>query len=78
MNDTQFSVVIPLFNKASSIRRTLASVQGQRVQPAEIIVVDDGSTDGSADVVEQCQNRRHEYVLQFIVNVISHRRTVKY
>ena len=49
---SDISVIIPLYNKASSIRRTLRSVVEQRVQPREIIVVDDGSTDGSAEIVQ--------------------------
>lgn len=48
MKATQFTVVIPLYNKANSIRRTLKSISNQRLQPSEIIVVDDGSTDKSA------------------------------
>ena len=49
---SHISVIIPLYNKAKEIERTLASVARQSVQPLEIIVVDDGSTDGSAEVVE--------------------------
>ena len=50
---SDISVVIPLYNKAAEIERTLGSVLGQSVQPREIIVVDDGSTDGSAEIVER-------------------------
>ena len=50
---SDISVIIPLYNKASSIERTLRSVLEQRVLPREIIVVDDGSTDDSASVVER-------------------------
>ena len=47
------SVVIPLYNKASTIYTTLISVLAQSVRPREVIVIDDGSTDGSAEIVEQ-------------------------
>lgn len=47
------SIVIPLYNKAQSITRTLDSVISQTFTDYEIIVVNDGSTDGSGDVVEQ-------------------------
>ena len=49
---SDISVIIPLYNKAASIQRTLLSVARQRVQPREIIVVDDGSTDHSAEIVQ--------------------------
>ena len=45
----EITVIIPLFNKRSTIARALESVYAQRSSPAEVIVVDDGSTDdGSA------------------------------
>jgi glycosyltransferase involved in cell wall biosynthesis len=51
MSTVRFSVVIPLYNKINSVSRTLASICEQRFTAAEIIVVDDGSTDGSAAIV---------------------------
>lgn len=50
------STVIPLYNKAPHIAHTLASVLSQKVLPLEIIVVDDGSTDNGADIVESLRN----------------------
>ncbi|MDO5511634.1 glycosyltransferase family A protein [Corynebacterium sp.] len=44
------SIVIPCLNDAELLRRCLASLAEQEVAPEEIIVVDNGSTDGSAQV----------------------------
>jgi glycosyltransferase involved in cell wall biosynthesis len=46
-----YSVVIPAYNAADTISPAIESVLAQSVRPKEIIVVDDGSTDGTASVV---------------------------
>lgn len=43
------SVVIPLYNKNDSIARSIDSIMRQELLPREVIVVDDGSTDGSGE-----------------------------
>lgn len=45
------SVVIPVFNRRREIPRAIASALGQSLSPYEILVVDDGSTDGSPEAV---------------------------
>jgi GT2 family glycosyltransferase len=47
------SVVVPNFNGAAVLPRCLAALRAQTLQPAEVVVVDNGSTDGSADEAER-------------------------
>lgn len=46
------SVVLPLYNKAHTIARAINSVLAQQQEAIDIVVVDDGSTDSSASIVE--------------------------
>lgn len=46
------SVIIPVYNRAAMLGRALQSIVRQSVQCEEVIVVDDGSTDGSRGLVE--------------------------
>lgn len=58
------SVIIPLFNKAPYIQRALDSVTAQTCAHFELIVVDDGSTDEGARIVEACNDPRIRLVKQ--------------
>lgn len=59
MNNTQYlSIVIPLYNKKDSIIATLKSILLQSYNKFEIIIVDDGSTDNSADIVKTISDKR--------------------
>ncbi len=47
-----FSVVIPLYNKERHIKRTLSSVLEQSFSDFEVVIINDGSTDNSLNIVE--------------------------
>lgn len=51
MGRADVSVIMPAYNNAGSVACALASIAAQTVKPCEVIVVDDGSTDGTAAVV---------------------------
>ena len=58
------SVVIPLYNKAGQVAQTLRSVLGQTFGRFEVVIVDDGSTDGSADEARSVHDERIRLVSQ--------------
>ena len=62
----RISVVIPLYNKRAEVGRALMSVVEQSMAPREIIVVDDGSTDGSRAIVEQIMSEHPEAGIRLI------------
>ena len=58
------SIVIPLYNKEKYIRKTLLSVLNQSCRNFEIVVVDDGSTDNSIEVVRSFNDSRIRIIFQ--------------
>jgi glycosyltransferase involved in cell wall biosynthesis len=58
------SVVIPLYNKEPHIRRAIDSILAQKVQDFEILVIDDGSTDKSAEIVKNYTDSRIQLIQQ--------------
>lgn len=60
----KFSIVIPLYNKAGYIRQTLASALAQHDVDLEVIVIDDGSSDGSREIVAACKDPRLQLITQ--------------
>jgi glycosyltransferase involved in cell wall biosynthesis len=63
-DDLRLSVVIPLFNKEGQIVRALDSVCAQTVRDFEVVVVDDGSTDGGAALVQRHGDPRVRLIQQ--------------
>ena len=59
----RLTVLIPSFNSAKTIERSLASVLDEDSVPFECIVIDDGSTDESADLVQAVADRDDRVIL---------------
>src|SRR5258705_1559285 len=64
MTTPDFSIVVPLYNKVSEISRCLHSALAQTYENFELIVIDDGSTDGGDVVVRSFQDRRLRFLQQ--------------
>ena len=63
------SVIIPVYTREKTIQRCLDSVLGQTYQNLEIIVIDDGSRDGTAEILKHYARADHR------VTVITKRNT---
>jgi len=68
------SAVIPAFNRRSYLPRAIDSVLGQTVPLDEVLVIDDGSTDGSAELIETRYGNRVRVVRQDNSGVAGARR----
>ena len=54
----RFSVIIPIYNKEKDVETTIKSVLNQTYIDYEVILVDDGSTDNSLDIVNAIEDDR--------------------
>jgi glycosyltransferase involved in cell wall biosynthesis len=59
-----FSVVIPTYNRKNAIKKAIDSVLSQSFQDFEIIVIDNGSTDGTKQFIQSYSNAKIKYFYQ--------------
>ncbi|MBR3979855.1 MAG: glycosyltransferase family 2 protein [Bacteroidales bacterium] len=60
----RFSIIIPTYNRAAFLPKAIESVLNQTYTDWELIIVDDGSTDNTKDVVSQYSDSRITYIYQ--------------
>jgi glycosyltransferase involved in cell wall biosynthesis len=60
--DVLFSVIIPTYNRAAFIRKTIESAISQTFTNFEIVIVDDGSTDETPAIVARVADKRVRYL----------------
>lgn len=58
----KISVIIPTYNRKDTIIRAIDSALSQTVKPYEILVCDDGSTDGTEALVKQIKDKRIKWI----------------
>jgi len=58
----QVTVILPTYNRASSVEKAIESVRKQTYPAWKLIVVDDGSTDGTWELVQKIKEKRIRYV----------------
>jgi len=49
---TRLSIVIPVYNREKTIKQAIDSVIGQLKENIELVIVNDGSTDGTKEVIK--------------------------
>lgn len=70
-----FSVIIPAYNAALYIKKSINSVLNQTFSDFEILIVDDGSTDDTKEIVKTIEDDRIHYIYQINGGVSSARNT---
>lgn len=54
----EFSIILPVYNRANSVARAIKSVVAQAIDSWELLAIDDGSVDESADVIRSFADTR--------------------
>lgn len=60
----RFSIIIPLYNKAPYVEKAIQSVLTQTYEEFELIVIDDGSNDGSLEKIQKFKSAKVQIVSQ--------------
>lgn len=64
MNDPRISIIVPCYNGEKFLRETLDCLQKQTIEDWECVIVNDGSTDGSLDIIKEyaANDPRYTYI----------------
>lgn len=79
MNKTRLSIIVPIYNSERYIEECVNSITAQTYEDKEIILVDDGSIDGTAticqEIISKCQSLNIRYIKKANGGAISARKS---
>ena len=64
MIKSTISIIIPAYNCASTIERTVQSVLKQKCSDYEIVIINDGSTDNTAEICKKLESENNKIKLK--------------
>ena len=64
MNNSTISIIIPVYNVENYVGETLLSVKNQTSSPDEVIIINDGSTDNSYNIINKFADLKGFKILQ--------------
>lgn len=62
MLDSKVSVIIPTYNRAFTIQRSVQSVLNQSYESFEVVVIDDASVDETEKIIHSMKDERIRYI----------------
>ena len=62
MKYQKISVLIPNYNDSENLEKTIISIIRQKLKPIEILIVDDGSTDNSIQIIKKLKSNFGEII----------------
>lgn len=75
MKQPLVSIIMPVFNGENFVKKAIQSVLAQTYTNYELIIIDDGSTDGSYPVIKPFLNKKIQYIYQENIGVAAARNT---
>ena len=73
----KISIVMPVYNSSLYLKESIESTLNQTFEDFEFIIVDDGSTDNSLDIIKTYQDKRinlqslnHDYIASLIMECV--------